>query len=163
MFFSFNEVFMAEAFSVLCVPRLMEIVHVELPHERGKVVVLEVAWQHFFSELIGFLYNKSSSVSVPLHSCMVFWILSIDSNLVISTRRTVRGNLHLRFHKFWRESWARLSKLVLCFLVLQKNRLLSGHCRLSIETFGLRSVLSTLKIRSTLTRRRGDSPDIFPI
>lgn len=72
MFFSFNEVFMAEAFSVLCVPRLMEIVHVELPHERGKVVVLEVAWQHFLSELIGFLYNKSSSVSVPLHSSMVF-------------------------------------------------------------------------------------------
>ena len=44
---------------------LMEIVHVELAHERRKVVVFEVFREDFLSKFIDIIHDKGSSFFVP--------------------------------------------------------------------------------------------------
>ena len=73
---SFDKIVVAEALSVLRVPRLVEVVHVELADEAREVVVLEVAWEHLLGELIGLVHDKASSRRVPLNCRLICWVLS---------------------------------------------------------------------------------------
>lgn len=66
---------MPETLSVLSVSRLVKVVHVELADEGGKVVVFEVARQHFLSELVCLVDDKAIAVWVPLDSRVIFRIL----------------------------------------------------------------------------------------
>jgi len=51
-FVGFEEVGMSETLLVLYVARLVEVIHVQLPHEGREVVMFEVLWQHFLGKLV---------------------------------------------------------------------------------------------------------------
>lgn len=76
----FAKVIMAEALTIFGVARLGEIVHVQLAHKTGKVVVLEVARQHFFCKFVGFVDDKSSAIVVPTYSFSVCRVLSTEKS-----------------------------------------------------------------------------------
>ena len=59
MLLALHKVLVAEALSILCVTRLVEVVHVELAHKTREVVVLEVTRQHFLGKLIGLVHYEA--------------------------------------------------------------------------------------------------------
>ena len=69
---------MAEALLVLGVPTLVEAIHVQLSHERGKVVVLEVLGEDFLCEVIRLVHYESCSLRVPKHIVLVGRVLKIE-------------------------------------------------------------------------------------
>jgi len=73
--FASSEVIVAEAFSVLGVARLGEVVHVKLAYETRKVVVLEVSWKHFFSKLVCLVNDKGSAWHIPTDSLFIGLVL----------------------------------------------------------------------------------------
>lgn len=73
--FASSEVFVAKALSVLCVTRFGEVVHVQLAYETRKVVVFEVSWKHFFSELVCLVNDKGSAWNIPTHSLFIGLVL----------------------------------------------------------------------------------------
>ncbi len=72
------KVIMAEALTIFGVARLGKIVHVQLAHKTGEVVVLKVARQHFFCKLVGLVDNKASAIMVPAYSFSICRVLSSE-------------------------------------------------------------------------------------
>lgn len=66
---------MAEAVLVGVVPCLVEVVHVQLPHERREVVVLEELWKDVLCEFIRLLYDEPIAVLVPADDRVILRIL----------------------------------------------------------------------------------------
>ena len=65
----------AEAVFIGVVPRLVEVVHVQLADERRKVVVLEKLGKNSLCELIGLLHNESVSALIPTYDAIKLGIL----------------------------------------------------------------------------------------
>jgi len=59
------EAHVGEALLIRVVPRLVEVVHVELPHKGREVVVLEVQGQDPVGELVGLLHDEALAVWAP--------------------------------------------------------------------------------------------------
>lgn len=66
---------MLEAVLVIIIPCLVEVIHVQLPHEGREVVVLEKLRQDLLSELVGLFDNESISIIVPADDVVVLWVL----------------------------------------------------------------------------------------
>ena len=47
------------------VPRLVEVVHVQLPYKRREVIMLKVFGQDLLRELVHLLYNEAVPLFVP--------------------------------------------------------------------------------------------------
>ena len=62
MFLATYEIFVSKALSILSVSGLVEVVHVQLPDETRKVVVLEVFGQHILSEFICFIDYEARTI-----------------------------------------------------------------------------------------------------
>lgn len=56
---------MGEALFIRLVPRLVEVIHVELPDEGGEVVVLEEERKYPFGELVRLFHNEALSIRAP--------------------------------------------------------------------------------------------------
>lgn len=97
-FSSFDETRMVEALLILSVARFVEVVHVQLAHERREVIVLEVFGKHVFSEGVRVFDDKAIALMVPKHSVVVLLVLNKKT-------RQIRPNfLHLLSHKFLSKS-----------------------------------------------------------
>lgn len=55
---------------------LVEVVHVELPDEGGKVAMAEVGRQDHLLKLVSIVDNECDSVRVPANDILVFAILN---------------------------------------------------------------------------------------
>ena len=72
---AFDEIVMLEALLIFRVTRLGEIVHVELAHDRGKVVVLEVSGEDLLSELVRPVHHEAGACRIPKDSRLVSRVL----------------------------------------------------------------------------------------
>ena len=52
IFLAFHKIFMPETLAIFGVPRLVEVIHVQLSHKTREIVMLEVARQNFFRKLV---------------------------------------------------------------------------------------------------------------
>jgi hypothetical protein len=77
------EVFVHEAFLVARVTRFVEIVHVQLAHERREVVVLEVLREDLLGELVRFEDHEAIAFGVPVDALVVSWILKTITSINI--------------------------------------------------------------------------------
>ena len=62
MLFATYKIFVSKALSILSITGLMEVVHVQLPDETRKIVVLEVFGQYILGELICFINDEARSI-----------------------------------------------------------------------------------------------------
>lgn len=53
----------------------MEVVHVQLPDERRKVVVFKEPWQNALSELVRLAYNETISFFTPTYNVIKLRVL----------------------------------------------------------------------------------------
>lgn len=67
---------MLEHVQVPLITDLMEIIHVQLSHERGKVPMSEMQRQDLFLESFDFQNGKECSILAPVHNGMVVLVLS---------------------------------------------------------------------------------------
>jgi len=56
---------MLKALLITAISCFVEVIHVELPNETGKVIVLEVFGQNLIRELVDILHNETIAVFVP--------------------------------------------------------------------------------------------------
>ena len=77
---SLDEIFVAEALLVLRVTALVEAVHVQLAHEGGEIVVLEVFGEDLLSEVIRLVHYESRALGIPKHKVLVGWVLHTNTN-----------------------------------------------------------------------------------
>lgn len=66
---------MAEAVLVRVVAGLVEVVHVQLSHERGEIVVLEEFWKDLLCEFIRLANYEAVARLVPADNRVILWIL----------------------------------------------------------------------------------------
>ena len=66
---------MVKGVLVVAVSRLVEVVHVELPHEGGEVVVFEVGGQHLVNELRQVFHHEGLAIVHPADDLVVVDIL----------------------------------------------------------------------------------------
>ena len=59
------EVGVAEALFVGVVPRLMKVIHVQLPHEGREIIVLEKSREYLLCELIWLFHNEAVAKVIP--------------------------------------------------------------------------------------------------
>lgn len=85
---------MGEALFVRVVPRLVEVVHVELADEGGEVVVLEVKGEYPVGELVRLPHDEALAVRAPADHGVQRRVLAIDreqKDLRSRCRRSSRG------------------------------------------------------------------------
>lgn len=82
---------------ILIVLLLFEIVHVQLSHKRGEVVMLEIARKDFLRKLCGFFDHQSCAVRSPADEFAVLVILEhvIDFSKEFWYRPFLGGRLGL--------------------------------------------------------------------
>jgi len=73
--FSSLEVFVHETFLVARVTRFVEIVHVELAHERREVVVFKILRKDLLRELVRLVDHEAIAFSIPVDAYVVGYIL----------------------------------------------------------------------------------------
>jgi len=61
---------------ILFVANLVEIIHVELPHEGGEVAVPEIGRQYFLLKSFHVDYGEVSPLFVPCHNARVLIVLN---------------------------------------------------------------------------------------
>ena len=56
---------------IVFVSRLMEIVHVQLTDEGGKIIMFKVLRKNILTKIIDFLDYKSSSITTPTYNILI--------------------------------------------------------------------------------------------
>lgn len=85
------EVHVLELFGLVLLADLMEVVHVQLAHERCALVVLEEEWEHICLELLDFLNLKTLSIVGPTNDILEFGSLKSVSSLPQGCYRSCAG------------------------------------------------------------------------
>lgn len=74
-FVIFDKTWMSKALLILWVARLMEIIHIELPHKRAEVVVFEIFGQHMLSKRVWIFDHKAVTLLIPEHGLPILCII----------------------------------------------------------------------------------------
>jgi hypothetical protein len=80
-----------ETFLVLSISRLVEIVHVQLAHERREIIVFEILWQDVLCEGVRVLDAEAVRVLVPKHDVLVLTVVHDFVRLRQEVRHLVAG------------------------------------------------------------------------
>jgi len=75
MLLVFFEELVIKAFLVLRIPRFMEVVHIELAHERGEVIMFEILWQYILGKGITVFNAKAIAVLVPENDVLIICVV----------------------------------------------------------------------------------------
>ena len=75
--FAFNKLGMGKTLLVTRVTCFYKVVHVQLAHERRKVIVFEVLRQNLLGELVRLIHHEAVPVVVPIYRGVIRGILII--------------------------------------------------------------------------------------
>ena len=77
---TFFEKLVSELILVVIVADLVEVIHIQLAHKAGIVVVLKVVGEHLFTQLVDVLNNECAAVLDPANTVLKLRILVIFLN-----------------------------------------------------------------------------------